>query len=256
MQHGSAWFAVGLVVVASSMIAAAAGSGCASDHEVREIPALEGGPPKETGASDATPSQMCPSDLPVDGTKLAYKPPTAPQTDKCDAADLDAMKEFLLMNPKASNEDFENFVKNRDRTCHDCVFADSAAATWPPAPLKDGKVLTFNVGACYAIVTGSAACGQAVQNAWDCEFEACTTCESPSQLEACRAKSRSGVCKAFQDASHVSCVNFAADEQCGSPFDSIRVQCITTVKPPVDGGADAAMDAGANADAAADADAN
>ena len=242
-SHHGKLFAFGLVLVLGGIFAGITAPGCSSDYASRVIPQAEAAPPKESSVSDTKPTPLCPSELPVDATKLAYKPPTAPQAGKCTADDISAMKDFLLTNPKSTNEDFENFVKNRGATCHDCVFADGARATWPPAPLEGIKVLTFNVGACYALVTGSQACGQSVQNAWDCGFTACLSCNSQAELESCRTKARTGVCKTFEDAAHTSCVGLDADQVCGSPFDSIRVQCVTTVRPVTDGGTDAPTDA-------------
>jgi hypothetical protein len=244
------WIAFGSTLVTTALVAGSVALGCARDFENRLIPPEEAGATKEAGNGDVNTSQACPSEMPPNAKDLEYKPPNPPQTGKCHDDDIAAMKDFILMNPKATNEDFENFVKNRDTTCHDCIFGDSAGATWPPAPLKDGKVLTFDVGACYAIVTGSPVCGMAVQNAWDCEFDACSLCPSVDVVERCRAKARTGVCKTYEDAAHVSCTGFAADQQCGSPFDSIRVECITTAKLPTDGGTDAsdAGDAGDGGD--------
>jgi hypothetical protein len=227
-------FWMGLVAV--GFFGGAVAAGCTGDHDTRVIPAEEGGPPKEGGPGTAG-GPTCPSDLPVDPKDLVWKPPTPPQTGKCQDDDIVAMKEYLVANPKASNEEFEAFVKNRDTTCHDCIFADADGATWSPAPVKNGKVLTFNIGACYALL-GSNPCGIAVQNAWDCEFEACALCESPSALDTCRVKSRTGVCLAYEDRAHKECVNPSADEVCGTPFDSIRVQCVTTAAPVKDAGTD------------------
>jgi hypothetical protein len=67
-----------------------------------------------------------------------------------------------------------------------------------------------------------------VQNGWDCSFEACVLCTSASELEACRASARATVCKTYEDKARADCVGPPnGDAQCGSPFDSIRVQCVT-----------------------------
>ena len=166
------------------------------------------------------------------------------------------MKDFLNANPKASNEEFETFVKNRSPDCHDCVFGDADGKTWPPAPVRAGKVVTFDVGACYALVTGNNACGKAVQNAWDCEFQACALCLAPTELDGCRSRARLGVCLTYEQKSNTDCPDPSANAVCGSPFDSIRVQCVTTVKPVVDSGLEASTDSGTDADADTDADAN
>lgn len=229
---------IGLAVL--SAVAGNAASGCSS-YDTRIIPPEEGGAPKEAGG-DVAVSPTCPSDLPIDAAKLLWKAPNPPQAGKCHDNDVVAMRDFLAANPAATNEQFEAFVKNRDATCHDCVFGDADGPTWPPAPLKNGKVLTFNVGACYAIATGRQACGLAVQHAWDCEFEACVECGSASALADCRAKARKGVCLPYEQKVPIECPGASADDVCGSPFDSIRVQCVTTATPIVDGGTDGGTD--------------
>lgn len=221
---------VGIIAITSGLGVAAAGSGCSSDYESREIPQAEGGPSRDAGGGgDATPGERCPRTGAVDPTTLGWKPPTPPQEGKCQADDVTAMRDFLVKQPGATNEELLAFVKNRDGTCADCIFADADLQTWPPAPVKAGKVVTFNVGACYAVVTGLQRCGQAVQNAWDCAFDACLECGSSQALETCRAKARSTTCKAYQDRSNTECgATSSADSVCGSPFDSIRVQCVTS----------------------------
>ena len=243
-----------VVLVASGLAAAATASACSADSEVTVVPPLEGGA-KEASDTDTTPVPICPSTDPIGADTLGWKPPTPPQEGICTDADVTAMKDYLTANPKASNEDFENFVKNRSPDCHDCVFGDADGVTWPPAPVRAGKVVTFNVGACYAILTGNDGCGKAVQNAWDCEFQACALCLAPSELDACRSRARMGTCLSYAQKTNSDCPGPSVDGVCGSPFDSIRVQCVTTPKP-VDGGTDAAGDAAGDADAGADADAN
>ena len=213
--------------------------GCTSDRDTRVFPDPEGGAPTEGGAGDAGRAHGARATSPVDAKSLEWKPPAAPQPGKCQDDDIAAMKSYLATNPGATNEDFENFVKNRDTVCHDCVFGDADGQTWPPAPVRANKVVTFNVGACYAITTGSQDCGRAFQNAWDCGFEACSLCASPDALSSCRTKARTGACVAFEDKARAACGGpTAADEVCGAPFDSIRVQCMTTVTPVTDAGTD------------------
>ncbi len=232
-------------LVACALVVGAAASACAADNEVAVVPPLEGGA-REGSDTDTTPVPICPSTDPIGPETLGWKPPNAPQEGICKDADVAAMKDYLTAHPKASNEEFEAFVKNRSPDCHDCVFGDADGKTWPPAPVKAGKVVTFNVGACYALVTGSEPCGKAVQNAWDCEFQACALCLAPTELDGCRSRARMGVCVTYEQKSNAFCPGTSADGVCGSPFDSIRVQCVTTLKPVVDSGVDAASDADAN----------
>ncbi len=245
-----------MVLVASGLAAAATAAACSADSETTVVPPLEGGA-KEASDKDTSSPPICPTTDPIGADTLAWKPPTKPQAGICKDADITAMKEYLAANPKASNEDFENFVKNRSPDCHDCVFGDADGPTWPPAPVRAGKVVTFNVGACYALVTGHDACGKAVQNAWDCEFQACALCLSPNDLDSCRSRARMGTCLSYATKTNTDCPGPSVDGICGTPFDSIRVQCVTTATPGGDGGTDASADADADLDAAdPDADAN
>ncbi len=223
---------------ASAVAVSALSQACTSDDTPRLYPDPEAGA-IEAGSGDTGAAARCPSDTPVEAKGLEWKPPNAPKSAQCQDDDIAAMKTYLAANPAASNEDFENFVKNRDTVCHDCVFGDADGQTWPPAPVRANKVVTFNVGACYAITTGNQKCGRAFQNAWDCGFEACLLCTSPDALTTCRAKARKGACLAFEDQARTECgAAAAADEVCGQPFDSIRVQCVTTGTPIADSGTD------------------
>lgn len=233
------WVGLWCGVVVTGALLGSALQGCSSDHGVTVYPDPEAGPPKEGGSGDGGGSATCPTDVPIDAKTLGWKPPNPPQAGKCQDADIAAFKAYLSANPDATNEDFENFVKNRGATCHDCIFGNADDTTWPPAPVKDGKVVTFNVGACYAIVTGDQNCGRAIQNAWDCGFDACLLCSSPSALTECRTKARTGACLTYEDKVKTACgATTTADEVCGLPFDSIRVQCQTTGTPVADAGTD------------------
>lgn len=222
------------VATALALISAAVGvtaltmGGCSDDYRTGEVPAQDASiDVRPTPTQDAEPS-ACPSTSPVEASKLAWKAATPPQTNKCQPDDITKMQEYLAAQPNSTNEEFETFVKNLDTACHECIFAPADGATWSPIPVSSGKVVTLNIGACYAIVSGKDDCGKAVQNAFDCEFEACAACTSDGELESCRVKSRSGACKAYSENTRLACagVPTTVDEQCGSVFDSVRVQCV------------------------------
>ena len=235
----SKWFGFWIgTFFASATALSASSQACTSDRDTRVFPDPEAGA-TEAGSGDTGIAPRCPSDAPVDAASFEWKPPNTPKAAQCQDDDIAAMKSYLATNPAASNEDFENFVKNRDTVCHDCVFGDADGQTWPPAPVRANKVLTFNVGACYAITTGNQKCGRAFQAAWDCGFEACLLCSSADALSVCRTKARAGVCATFEEKARTECgAAAAADEVCGQPFDSIRIQCVTTVSPVPDAGTD------------------
>jgi len=235
----SKWVAFWVGLVASGVLVGVMSQGCTSPRDTILYPDPEGGAPSEGGSGDTGAAARCPSEVPVDAKDLEWKPPTTPQPGKCNDADIAATQTYLATNPSASNADFENFVKNRDPVCHDCIFGDADGQTWPPAPVRAGKVVTFNVGACFALVGGSQQCGRAIQNAWDCGFAACERCTSADALNTCRAKARTGACAGFEQAARSTCGAVGSvDEVCGAPFDSIRVQCVTTASPIPDAGTD------------------
>jgi|GEM_PF-3021572 len=238
---GTKLVALGLVLGA---LVGAAASGCSDDTTSTPEPGRDAGgdvSPAPAPDSGAPSTNACPATAPIDATQFAWRPPTVPRANACQDDDVEAMRAFLTSQPNATNEEFENFVKNRDVTCHECIFAPESGVTWPPVPMKDGKVYTLNIGACYALVSGSDACGKAVQSSFECEFVACADCTSETELDACRKKARTGACASAATATQSACGPAAAsvDAECGSIFDSIRVQCVRA-----DGADAGASDAG------------
>lgn len=225
----------------AGVTAAALASGCKED-DTQATPTTDAGRDGRTPPDPANPNGECPG--PVVASLLEWKAPTKTKENACQADDLDAMREFLVKEPNATNEDFENFVKNRDTVCHDCMFAESSGATWPPFPMKDNKVVTFNIGSCYALVSGRESCGKAIQNEFDCEFVACAACTTQSDLDTCRKKARTSVCASINAETSKECAGLPVrvDDVCGSIFDSVRVQCISLTADPDGGIKDAATD--------------
>lgn len=217
-------------------------AGCKDDDTTSSTPTSDAGRDGRSPNEPVSPNGECPG--PVVPSLLEWKPPAKTRDDACQQDDIDAMRDFLATEPQATNEDFKNFVKNRDTVCHDCMFGDANGAAWPPFPVKDGKVATFNIGSCYALVSGRESCGKAIQNEFDCEFVSCALCTSTSDLEACRTKARTTTCASVNALTRTECAGLPVrvDDLCGSVFDSIRVQCVSLTAGPDGGVADAATD--------------
>src|SRR3954465_9985025 len=98
-------------------------SGCKGDSSTSIVPPEDGGRTPTEGGLLTDGGASCPTDQPIDLVTLpTWKPAAAPQPGKCQEDDITAMRDYITQNPAATNEEFENFVKNRDTTCHDCVF--------------------------------------------------------------------------------------------------------------------------------------
>lgn len=182
-----------------------------------------------SGASSSGSTSTCPV-ASVAASSLPWAAAKALQPNACTTANITSMESWLQANPSATNAQFQSYVQSLSQTCHDCVFTDGNAATWGPVPMSAGSIVTMNIGACFALVSGNAACGKAIQNAFDCELVACADCTTDSALTTCRTQSRSGACAPYVSAIQTSCAGLSStiDNVCGSLFDSIRAQCVAT----------------------------
>lgn len=201
-------------------------------------------PPTDSGAAtDGATIATCPGETPIPEGALPWKPPPPPQPGKCTSEDITFVRNFIRDQPQSSPEALEDALEARNPGCRACVFTDAALPTWGPAPKADGKLLTINIGACYAVLTASTACGKAVQQEFDCEILACTDvdgdgksdCTSAIEQDACRSLAQKGnACKATFAAVKPACVGAdpSVDKNCGGLTDSMRVLCGT----PSDGG--------------------
>jgi hypothetical protein len=177
---------------------------------------------------DAGPS-TCPSTDPVNAADLPWAPPTKTQAGKCTEQNLTDMQAYLKQNPSTTNEQFEQYVKTQSAGCHDCMFTDASKPTWGPIPTSGGKLVTINIGACFALVSGKEECGKAIQNEFDCEFVACAECADDTAFQSCQKKAQTGACKPFVQAIQSGCAGVppTVDDVCGSFIDSVRIQCVT-----------------------------
>jgi hypothetical protein len=161
-------------------------------------------------------------------TGLPWAPPTPLQPGKCTTQNVTDMQAYLKQNPATTNEQFEAYVKTQSTSCHDCMFTDGGLPTWGPIPLSGGRVLTQNIGACYAIRSGNVACGKARQNVFDCQFFACATCPDTASFKACETQVLTGACSFLVQAVQTACagVSPTVDASCGTVFDSVTAQCV------------------------------
>jgi hypothetical protein len=186
---------------------------------------------------DAGPS-TCPSTDPVAASDLPWAPPTATNPNQCTEAMLTEFQQFLKDNPTTTNDQFEAHIKTASQACHDCIFTDASKPTWGPIPTSGGKLVTINIGACFALASGNNNCGQAIQNEFDCEFVACADCADDTSFQACQKKAQTGACKPYVQAIQSGCqgVPTTVDDVCGTFIETIRIQCVTA--NVFDGGAD------------------
>ena len=154
----------------------------------------------------------------------------------CTQAELNSLITYINGNPMATYTQWKTSgITNA--TCRACISGSESASTWAPL-LEDatGQLAGLNVGGCIAIASGSATCGKAYQNWFDCRFQACAGCAQAS-LSACltAASQAGGACvNAVNNVGTVcgSAIS-AADTACqGTSFvfeGAIKAQCIGSI---------------------------
>jgi hypothetical protein len=183
------------------------------------------------------PNDQCPTSDPIDAATLPYEPPSAVQIGACTDKELDALNSAVTN--ASSDDDLKRVVSSK---CAACVFTDANGSTWGPLPEMDtgsgAQAVTIDVGGCYEVVTGSRACGKAVQNRVDCRFSACAGCADDATYSDCIANVDMAACKDEYATVSSTCgavdpsVLTKADAECGAgmgyDFDgAVRVMCIT-----------------------------
>jgi hypothetical protein len=218
----------GGVAVDAACVACADGSPSDATAPPSDGGAPDAGSDATCGGDGGAACATCPTTDPVAAADLPWKPPSALQAGQCTTADLTAIQGFLTSTPGATNAQLEAFVLGRSQACHDCVFTDASAPTWGPIPMSGGKLVTVNIGGCFALVSGVVPCGKAIQNEFDCEFVACADCASSPAFQVCQKVAQQGACKPFVTAIQSACVGVptTVDDACGTYLDSIRVQCV------------------------------
>ena len=215
---------------AVASVMAVGGAGCSSPEVIvvpadvtPDAPVVDRIVP-EAATEDAAP--MCPLDTPPPDGSLPWKPPT-PARMACTLDDFNALDQYLKASPNATTSDVEAFVKKRSAVCHDCIFTDAAKATWGPVPMENGQLLTINIGGCFSILAKSDACGQDIQNVFDCSYDSCALCEDAT-FEKCLTTAQKGICKPFVSKETDDCASAPTDinDRCGSFIRSVRVQCV------------------------------
>lgn len=230
-------FALASFTALTGVIALGSAAGCSSSSSTTSGGDDSGSTVKKDASSDRSSTPVdedagpstCPSTDPVNAADLPWAPPTATQVGKCTEQNLTDFQAYLKANPSTTNEQFEAYIKSQSAACHDCVFTDASKPTWGPIPTSGGKLVTINIGACFALVSGNTECGHSIQNEFDCEFVACSDCADDTAFQSCQKKSQTGACKPFVQAIQTSCKGVPAtvDDACGSFIDSMRVQCVT-----------------------------
>ncbi|HEY8079810.1 MAG TPA: hypothetical protein VIF62_37020 [Labilithrix sp.] len=261
-MRGRHLFAIGSFTGAASALAVAAGCG---ERMTTISEYIDGGPPMPTTTTPPAPVRpkptetttslpppppppfeggppACPTLTPIDPSTLPWEPPAAAKPGACTEADLAALDTIL---PDSTNDDSAKPVISA--SCAACVFA--SGLSWGPIPettSPDGGhvPLTVDVGGCYAIATGSAACGKTTQNLYDCERAACADCPTGDAIAyvGCvkAATAFGGACASELSVSKTTCAALdastydAAQGACEPPppvkytFDGpVRVMCMT-----------------------------
>jgi hypothetical protein len=244
-------FALASFSAVTGVLVAATASGCSSSTSSTTTTGDAG---KDTGPAKPPPPPVtgddggggdagggtCPTTDAIDPATLPYMDPAPPTPGKCTEADLTALG-AAVANAK-SDDDLKKVIS---AACATCVFTDANKTGWgalPEVSTSSGpQAATVNLGGCYQIVTGNKACGQAVQNHLDCQFQACDGCPSGDQtaFDNCIKKADTGACKTEVKNEQTACGSLdpnlltAGDDNCvpsGGKYlfeGPIRVQCIT-----------------------------
>lgn len=195
------------------------------------VPTHRPEPPEPPPHPDPPVPEGCMAQSPIDSSQLPYAPPAAPQVGACTTDDVDAFRQYVDSGQAGTTQELVDFVKKRSTTCAACIFTDANGSMWGPIPLVNGDAETVNVGACWALVTGDAACGKAAQNEQDCGYAACTDCYDQVEFEKCQqaAGQAHGPCDAEHEAFQAACASAAPTvaTKCADFYDSIRVQCVS-----------------------------
>ncbi len=253
-------FALASFSAVTGVLVAAAASGCSSSNSSTtttpgdassDKPKTPTPPPGTTDDGGGTDSGggTCPTTDPIDPATLPYEDPVPPQIGKCTEADLTALG-AAVANAK-SDDDLKKAVS---AACAACIFTDANKPPWGPLPevstSSGPQAATVNLGGCYQIVTNNKACGKAIQNHLDCQFQACDGCPSGDQtaFDNCIKKADTGACKTTVANEQTACGGIdqnllqSGDNNCvpsGGKFlfeGPIRVQCISGVTDAGGGG--------------------
>jgi len=208
-------------------------AGCLGDPPIRPgatsdggaSPSGEGDAGEDAGDTDASvPSSdgsaataTCPTTLPIDATKYAYKPAATPTT-SCTAAEIDDLATFNAAYKTATHADAKFSVTNT--TCKACLYTLHTDATWGPI-VEDaaGKLVLVNSAGCVEAKSGKLECGVAYHRFERCLEEACVGCTKPDPgpngpyppgypaLDACYKAAAKGACKSANAAITSDCAD-------------------------------------------------
>lgn len=203
------------------------------------LPALDAG----SGAFDTPGSGVFdrPNDRPADaGTDAParacpgtyrgpymWKPPPAPW-DACTTSDI-GFFEGLISAKDAKPETVEAAMRGRNVACASCIFSVETDATWGPYVYDAKKTYVIrNVGACYASAPGgSEACGQAVQEWYNCMWDVCGGCGTEAAMNECweQATTDPNKCNRFDFVTACNGNLPALDAQCWPVNGALTVTC-------------------------------
>ncbi len=212
--------------VVSSLAAAAFAAACSSGGDAAIV--VDAGP------------ATCPA-FPVQ--VQTWKPPPSAGPFPCDTAALALLGAQLAAPAPATYTQIESALRaisdGGAGSCADCVFTRSQADTWGPIVYVDGGEAFVNYGACHALVSGSEACGRAVQEQIACVDEVCTLAGCPAEgLRSCAqaALQQEQGCGRYDVAT--ACAGQVAPlaTACRTALDVVTRVCGAPVTVTVDGG--------------------
>jgi hypothetical protein len=203
--------------------------------------ASETSAPVDASSEDAG---ACPADIRLTVEELLDDPGFKPgklQTSACSAQDL-VQFEKNLANPTVKS--WKALADDLAPSCADCIITPSESPVWGPIVYLDeaGELGFNNFGACFGVLSGSDACGEAVQFFDVCLSTACDRCsKSLAERERCVdiAADLGGMCRGFFETVQAECPNIADHSaKCNGTLAAAKTLC-----GPLDagdGGTDAA----------------
>lgn len=133
----------------------------------------------------------CPATLPFVPDPLWSRSPRI-QHGACEAGTLVTI--YSIVPYASSYAQLRAQLAAIDSTCASCVFGSPDDLSIAPILLDGDGGVKLNEGSCYAVASGSVACGAAYQAQQDCAVAACASCDAGVMI-SCREHAReAGAC--------------------------------------------------------------
>lgn len=199
---------------------------------------IDSGPEEDAG--------QCPLNEALTADDLLQKPgykPGKATPGSCTTAELAQFEKNL---DDTNIKTWKDLGQDLGTTCADCIITSTAKDNWGPVVYTEesgGDRGFYNFGACFGVVEGKDACGQAVQFLEFCLDAACDTCaETQADREACidKAADTGGMCEPFVETLTAECKQLTTSgKKCNTVADAAKTICGAAI---TDGGTDADAD--------------